>query len=407
MSQRHYPYQHPQPKNTEDQYHHIAREGIEDLNDYRPGGYHPLQLNNLLHANRYQVVDKLGSGVHSTSWLARDVEKERYVAIKVVTAETSEASHEASILSLLRSGKEIIQPLLDKFWISGPNGKRRCIVTPPAKVSLAISKEDWVYGLFQPQVARSIAAQLIRGIAFLHGEGIVHGDLYLGNVLLQFPSSIHHLSTADLHSRFDAPKYEPIMRIDKKPLAHGVPAHAVVPAWFGSSSKEILPGQERIFLGDFGESFNPHVSRRFRTRANILHRSPETTFSGEPLSFPSDIWALGCTVWEILGNDPIFGTLFAKPDLVTAEQVEALGVLPAEWWGKWSKGREWFTDEGDLTHEALSLRRDGYKGRDFDQRFEDDIQGPWREVATAEEVLGSEWMAGWGLPAVEQDLGNK
>ena len=45
---------------------------IEDVEEYRPRGYHPLYLNDSLHEGRYLILRKLGYGSYSTTWLARD-----------------------------------------------------------------------------------------------------------------------------------------------------------------------------------------------------------------------------------------------------------------------------------------------------------------------------------------------
>jgi serine/threonine protein kinase len=46
-------------------------DGVENLNNYTKGGYHPMQIADVL-CNRYEVVDKLGYGGWSTVWLAHD-----------------------------------------------------------------------------------------------------------------------------------------------------------------------------------------------------------------------------------------------------------------------------------------------------------------------------------------------
>ena len=157
-------------------------EDVEDLHRYRPGGYHPLQVGDALDEGRYRLVEKLGYGGYSTIWLARDLQRARYVAVKVITADASTYTTEASLIYSLgnsppRPGSEIFPPLLDEFWVAGPNGKHRCIVTPPARMSLFDAREASTVGLFRPNVARSIIAQLIRGVAFLHSHDIVHGGM--------------------------------------------------------------------------------------------------------------------------------------------------------------------------------------------------------------------------------------
>ena len=44
---------------------------VERLDQYRPGGLHPITAGDRL-LNRYTIVYKLGHGDYSTTWLARD-----------------------------------------------------------------------------------------------------------------------------------------------------------------------------------------------------------------------------------------------------------------------------------------------------------------------------------------------
>lgn len=44
----------------------------EDLENYEPGGFHPVHLGDV-YDDQYRVVHKLGFGGFSTVWLARNV----------------------------------------------------------------------------------------------------------------------------------------------------------------------------------------------------------------------------------------------------------------------------------------------------------------------------------------------
>jgi hypothetical protein len=48
----------------------------EDVEQYKPGGYHPVSLGSRLNG-RYTIQQKLGFGKYSTVWLAKD-DKPRY-----------------------------------------------------------------------------------------------------------------------------------------------------------------------------------------------------------------------------------------------------------------------------------------------------------------------------------------
>jgi hypothetical protein len=157
-------------------------EDVENLHRYRPGGYHRIQIGDNLNEGRYCLVDKLGYGGYSTIWLARDLQRARYVALKAITADASTYTPEAGLINSFgksppRPGREIFPCLLDEDWVAGPNGNHRCIVTPPARMSLVDAREASTIGLFRPKVAQSIIAQLIRGVAFLHSQNIVHGGM--------------------------------------------------------------------------------------------------------------------------------------------------------------------------------------------------------------------------------------
>lgn len=93
--------------------------------------------------------------------------------MKGITADASTYTPKASLAYSLGDsppgpGSEIFPPLFDEFWVAGPNGKYRCIVTPPARISLFDVREASTVSLFRPNIARSIIAQLIRGVAFLY-----------------------------------------------------------------------------------------------------------------------------------------------------------------------------------------------------------------------------------------------
>lgn len=157
-------------------------EGVERLEGYRPGGYHPIIIGDYLH-DRYRIVHKLGFGGYSTIWLARDERADRYVAVKILIADGK--SRESNMLRQQNSGnmnnrhpgKDIIRPILDEFAIEGPNGEHQCFVTAPASISLSGAREASYERLFQLPVARAIVAQLVQVVAFLHTHGIVHAGV--------------------------------------------------------------------------------------------------------------------------------------------------------------------------------------------------------------------------------------
>lgn len=163
---------------------YVSEIDLEDFEDYTTGGYHPTRIGDTFHYDRYEVVHKLGFGGYSTIWLARDKHLQRYVSLKILVAEESSKSTEGTILrmlcsssSLVHTGRRFIPYLLDDFSFDGPNGHHICLVQEPAGCNISTSKEDSVDFMFPVETARSIAAQLIMGVSYLHSRGVCHGGM--------------------------------------------------------------------------------------------------------------------------------------------------------------------------------------------------------------------------------------
>lgn len=154
---------------------------VEELEEYALGGYHPTLIGDTFRDGQYTIVHKLGYGGYSTIWLAHDRTLGRYVALKILVADASNTNTESKILRFLghgdsaHPGKRFIPPLLDQFSFDGPNGHHQCLVEQPGGCNVAMSKEDSVDIMFPVETARSIAAQLIMGLSYLHSCGVCHG----------------------------------------------------------------------------------------------------------------------------------------------------------------------------------------------------------------------------------------
>jgi serine/threonine protein kinase len=149
-------------------------DGVESLEKYKPGGYHPVMIGDMLHP-RYHIVDKLGFGGYSTIWLARDTRQEQYVAVKVGIAGAT-LPRETKILRALSSsssvhpGRKSIPVPLDEFQVHGTNGTHTCYTMAPARCNLrAVSFSR----LFPIEAARALSGGIILAIAYTHSQGYV------------------------------------------------------------------------------------------------------------------------------------------------------------------------------------------------------------------------------------------
>lgn len=195
---------HPLPrvrvKKLYPRYNHVLY--VEQLERYSSGGYHPIEIGDVLH-HRFKIVDKLGYGGFSTVWLARDGLLQSYVAVKVNVSgrgglipherrppgHTEAATLRAMAASLINQqldpslllGSKAVPKLLGEFKIHGPNGTHPCQVITPARQDLWIASLC-NKSLFRIKVARVLAARLIGAVAFVHSRGYVHGGSYCSHM---------------------------------------------------------------------------------------------------------------------------------------------------------------------------------------------------------------------------------
>jgi serine/threonine-protein kinase SRPK3 len=122
---------------------------VENLEEYRIGGYHPTVIGATLHEGRYEIVHKLGFGGYSSIWLAWGRHLQRYVSLKILIARQTLETNEAKMLRLLCGcnsvptylGQGFIPRLLDDFTLDGPNGRHLCLVQEFAACSITVAKE--------------------------------------------------------------------------------------------------------------------------------------------------------------------------------------------------------------------------------------------------------------------------
>ncbi|EER41626.1 protein kinase [Histoplasma capsulatum H143] len=251
-----------------------VEEGVERLDYYVRGGYHPVKIGDEFQEGCYVIAHKLGFGRSATTWLAEDKVMKKLVTLKISTAESVECTHEEQILLQLTKsrsvlpGEAIIQTLLNSFTFSGSNGMHRSLVTDAVRVSIHIAKDMAYHHLLQLEAARAIASQLILALQFVHAQGVVHSesksddtDLHAGNILLHLPPNIQSMTHEQLYMNVGRPDEELVVRADGLPLDNGVPLKVVFPALLGLGSDEIKLADSSILLIDFGEASN-HFSHK-------------------------------------------------------------------------------------------------------------------------------------------------
>ncbi|KAF5536840.1 cmgc srpk kinase [Fusarium napiforme] len=348
----------------------------EFADEYYPGGLHPVELGDLFSDGQYKVIRKLGEGSFSTVWLAHDLKNSRFVALKILVSDEKEQSQELQILHHLTKvapveSAQYITQLLDEFEHEGPNGTHKCLVFeamgpsfcqmllfPPGRYREWEDKEQYPL-----RTAKHIFRDVLKGLDFLHKNGISHGDFQPGNFLfaLENIDSCDEVALGpeededeegddrfygrDLVVRKDGKKdkWAPQYLYAAEPLSK----HTGLDGQWN-----IIDENLKVKLSDMGGAYffnNP-------PKEPIIpfgRRAPELVLKGE-LHESQDIWSFGCILFEMMAGRRIFyvfgGSNKDDPSLLDDEYlleiVERLGPLPAELYSHWKTSSRYYTQDG-------------------------------------------------------------
>lgn len=284
------------------------RQILEDFEQYRPGGHHPVVLGDFLgEHNRFQVWHKVGQGTYGLVWLCRDLAEGKFCAVKVLRDDYSKHADKLPELKIAEflegvSAKEawnshIVMPL-DTFTQRGPNGEHLCIVMPLLGPSITESR---TYNWNNLPFLKDICFQLVEGMNFMHTHGLCHGDFRPSNIL--FKTTLGDLTEDEMEIYLPEPrKYKILMagEYDNEPrCGPHAPAYAVEPLYLTLQDECIT---KAIAIVDFGDAFKVGQPTK-QSAIPDKYASPECQRElGSQPSIGSDLWALGCTITEILAG---------------------------------------------------------------------------------------------------------
>lgn len=175
---------HEPPPEPALKFHIGMLDDVEDRELYRPGGFHPTRIGDVLNGTRYKILHKLGYGGFATVWFARDRQTKSNVAVKITAAGTARDGKELEIFDFISNhhssaseepSKSHIPTLLDHFWLEGPNGRHLCLVMPVLGPSIQQVIKTSETKRLSAKTARSASLQATQALASLHSIGLGHG----------------------------------------------------------------------------------------------------------------------------------------------------------------------------------------------------------------------------------------
>jgi serine/threonine-protein kinase len=233
------------------------------------------QLNAAL-GGRYRVERRLGEGGMATVYLADDLKHERKVALKVLKPELAAVVGAERFLAEIKTTANLQHPHILGLYDSGEAGGMLFYVMPYVEGESLRDRLDREHQLPVDDAVR-IATNVAEALDYAHRQGVIHRDIKPANILLQ----------------------------DGKPVV----------ADFGIALAVSAAGGAR--LTETGLSMGtPH------------YMSPEQASADREPTPTSDVYSLGCVLYEMLVGDPPHTASSAQAVLAKILTEDARG--PAE-----------------------------------------------------------------------------
>jgi serine/threonine protein kinase len=264
-------------------------------------------------AGRYAIERELGEGGMATVYLAKDLKHNRNVALKILKPELAAAVGAERFLTEIETTANLTHPHILPLFDSGEADRFLFYVMPHVDGESLREKLDREHQLPVDEAVR-IATNVAEALDYAHSRGVIHGDIKPANILLQ--------------------------------------AGKPVISDFGIALAIGVAGGGR--LTETGVSLGtPH------------YMSPEQATGDLGVGAATDIYALGCVLYEMLVGEPpytgstpqaILGRIIAGelasatklrasvPDNVDATIKKALEQVPAD---RFTGAQEFATALGD------------------------------------------------------------
>ena len=206
-------------------------------------------------SGRYSIERELGAGGMATVYLAHDVRHDRDVAIKVLRQDIAESIARERFLREIHVAARLNHPHILPLYDSGEADGALYFVMPVMLGQTVEDKLRVAHALPVDEVVR-IATEVADALDYAHRNDVVHRDIKPGNILLH-------------------------------------EGHAIV-ADFGIGKALVAAAAESATFTQVGVSVGTPA-----------YMSPEQA-AGDVLDGRSDLFALGCTMYEMLTGEQAF-----------------------------------------------------------------------------------------------------
>lgn len=270
--------------------------------------------------NNYHFIYKLGYGAYAQVWLTYNHKKDKFYALKVQDPDNyDEAKDEIKILSKVKKLPYCVQ--LIEHFVFMVEKKKYCVMVFPVygeNIHNLLKKDCFKNGMPE-DIVMKFKDQTLRNLYMLHNKyNLIHCDLKPDNFLLSRPTP----KVLEIMNQYNKEKFMGVYKrlledekLKKDELNNRQKLHnALVDSIdfekineMEISSGDILrmTNKSDFIMSDFGSfcDIEDKYDEDFGTR---YYRSPENILITDDLDYATDIWSLGCTIYELLTNEYIF-----------------------------------------------------------------------------------------------------
>ena len=205
-------------------------------------------------AGKYEILDILGQGGSATVYLARDARHSRTVAIKVLDSALTDAVGGKRFLREIETAAGLVHPHILTVHDSGEADGLLYYVMPHV-AGQSLRDRIRKSGSLKPIEALQIAGDVADALAYAHARGVIHRDIKPGNIL--------------------------------------------------------VAEDGRAWVADFGVARALMSTDRSVTSSGLfvgtpLYMSPEQAAADSSIDGKSDLYSLGCVLYEMLTGKPPF-----------------------------------------------------------------------------------------------------
>ena len=251
----------------------------------------------------YNIIYELGRGGYSIVWLAYNTINKNFYAIKVQDPNDYEDGlSEIKFVQKLPKNPDIFNNVIEYFIHKINNVKYLCSVWELhcSNIDSIIRKGNYKNGL-PLDIIKKIMIQLINAIQILHTKyKVFHGDIKTDNILLKGYNEKDLYIINEYNNKYTGINRENEHTKITNDILEYINKNNISKYNINNKYIESI----KISLADFGTfcEENNYYENSFGTR---YYQAPEIILMGK-CSYPVDIWALGCTFYELLSGKFLF-----------------------------------------------------------------------------------------------------